>query len=148
MSNDNTIENELKYLFALNHIKYTEQRAIVLKIFLSTDKHLTADELQEIIKKQYPEQNIGIATIYRTLGILEEHNLISYISFGTDGKRYESKKDTHHDHMICTKCGKIIEFFDEQIEQKQEQIAKENGFVITNHTMQLFGLCSECQNQN
>ena len=89
---------------------------------------------------------IGIATIYRTLNFLEEVKLISSISFGKDGKKYESNsKDQHHDHLICTSCGKIIEFFDETIEKRQEEIAIKNGFQITDHTMQIYGLCELCQ---
>ncbi|MEA3498966.1 MAG: transcriptional repressor [Campylobacterota bacterium] len=129
-------------------MKYTEQRAIVLQILLNLDDHLNAEELNDIIKKEYPEQNIGIATIYRTLNFLEEVNLISSISFGKDGKKYEShNKDQHHDHLICTACGKIVEFFDEIIEKRQEEIAIKNGFKITDHTMQIYGLCDQCQDK-
>jgi Fur family ferric uptake transcriptional regulator len=143
-----TILNELKIVLKNKGMKYTEQRAIILQILLSIDDHLHAEEVLDIIKEKYPEQNIGIATIYRTLNFLEEVNLISSISFGKDGKKYEGNKDHHHDHIICTSCGKIVEFVDDEIEEKQEKIALENGFVITDHTMQIFGICSSCQQKN
>ncbi|MEA2018592.1 MAG: transcriptional repressor [Campylobacterota bacterium] len=129
-------------------MKYTEQRAVILQILLNIDEHLNAEEINDIIKKEYPEQNIGIATIYRTLNFLEEVELISSISFGKDGKRYEGNSDEHHDHIICTSCGKIVEFYDDQIEKRQDDIALENGFEITSHTMQIFGICEECTIKN
>lgn len=137
--------DDFKELLKKKGMKFTEQRAIILQILFSIDEHLNAEEIHDVVKKDYPESNIGIATIYRTLSFLEEANLITSISFGTDGKKYEANKDEHHDHLICTKCGKIIEFVDEEIEKKQEQIAKKNGFTITSHSMQIFGTCSDCK---
>jgi len=139
--------NDLKSVLKSKGMKYTEQRGIVLQILLSLDEHLSAEEVQNIVKEKYPDQNIGIATIYRTLNFLEEVNLISSISFGTDGKKYECNQDQHHDHIICTSCGKIVEFYDEAIEKKQEQIALKNGFKITDHTMQIYGICQNCQDK-
>ena len=145
--NNKTALSDLKALLKKKGMKYTEQRAIILQLILSLDEHLSAEELYEIVKKKYPNQNIGIATVYRTLNFLEEVELISSISFGKDGKKYESNnKDQHHDHIICTSCGKIVEFFDESIEKRQEEIASDNGFTITDHTMQLFGICQNCKN--
>jgi Fur family ferric uptake transcriptional regulator len=141
-----TSKEDLKTILQENGMKYTEQRVIILELLLTLDEHLSADQLFEIVKNKYPEHNIGIATIYRTLNFLEEVKLISSISFGKDGKRYEKNdKDQHHDHIICTNCGKIVEFLDLDIEQKQEEIAKSNGFKITDHTMQIFGICKDCQ---
>lgn len=139
--------NDLKSVLKSKGMKYTEQRGIILQILLSLDEHLSAEEVQNIVKDKYPEQNIGIATIYRTLNFLEEVNLISSISFGTDGKKFECNHEQHHDHIICTSCGKIVEFYDEAIEKKQEKIALKNGFKITDHTMQIYGICQKCQNK-
>ncbi|NLO17897.1 MAG: transcriptional repressor [Arcobacter butzleri] len=144
MMQDKLID-DFKELLKKKGMKFTEQRAIILQILFSIDEHLNAEEIHDVVKKDYPESNIGIATIYRTLSFLEEANLITSISFGTDGKKYEANKDEHHDHLICTKCGKIIEFVDEEIEKKQEQIAKKNGFTITSHSMQIFGICADCK---
>jgi len=144
---NDTVVEDLKIVLKNKGMKYTEQRAIILQILLNIDDHLNAEEVLEIVKKKYPEQKIGIATIYRTLNFLEEVNLISSISFGKDGKKYEGNNTQHHDHLICTVCGDIVEFYDEEIENKQERIAKENGFTITDHTMQIFGVCTPCQNK-
>ncbi|MCD4758925.1 MAG: transcriptional repressor [Arcobacteraceae bacterium] len=146
MQNDKTVLEDLKVVLKDKGMKYTEQRAVILQILLNIDDHLNAEEVHRIVKEKYPEQNIGIATVYRTLNFLEDVNLISSISFGKDGKKYEGNvTKEHHDHIICTSCGKIVEFFDEDIEKRQEDIANKNGFKITDHTMQIFGICQKCQ---
>ena len=145
MNNSEVIE-DLKSIIKEKGMKYTEQRAVILNILLNSNEHLHADEVNAIIKKDYPNYNIGIATVYRTLKFLEEVKLISSISVGTEGKRYESNsKNQHHDHLICTNCNKIVEFIDDNIEEQQEKIAKQNDFIITNHIMQIYGLCKKCQ---
>lgn len=147
---DNSYEEiieELRKIVKQKGLKYTEQREIVLSILLHADEHLTAEEIYNQIKKDFPETNVGIATVYRALGFLEEVYLITSINFGTDGKKYESNVKSHHDHLICTDCGKIIEFVDDEIEKRQEKIAKENKFKITSHSMQLYGVCQACQNK-
>lgn len=145
MSNENneTIE-ELKRIVKQKGLKYTEQREIVLQILLKSKEHLSAEEVYNKIKDEYPDSNIGIATVYRALGFLEGVNLITSLTFGNDSKKYESNAKEHHDHLICTNCGKIIEFVDEDIEKLQEEVAKKKGFSITNHSMQLYGLCEDC----
>ena len=143
----NTVIEDLKIVLKNKGMKYTEQRAVILQILSNIDDHLNAEEVLDIVKEKYPNQKIGIATIYRTLNFLEEVNLISSISFGKEGKKYEGNTSKHHDHIICTSCEQIVEFLDDEIEQKQEKIALENGFIITDHTMQIFGVCSACQNK-
>jgi Fur family transcriptional regulator, ferric uptake regulator len=148
MLNENSNEeiiDELKKIVKQKGLKYTEQREIVLSVLLNAEDHLTAEEVYNEIKKEHPESNIGIATVYRALSFLEEVDLITSIAFGTDGKKYESNAKSHHDHLICTQCGKIIEFMDDEIEKRQDKIAKKNKFKITSHSMQLYGTCETCQ---
>jgi len=144
-SNYEEVIEELKKIVKQKGLKYTEQREIVLSILLHVDEHLTAEEIYNQIKKDYPNSNVGIATVYRALSFLEEVELIASINFGADGKKYESNVKSHHDHLICTECGKIVEFVDNEIEKKQEKIAKANNFEITNHSMQLYGICENCK---
>ncbi len=139
------IKDELKKIVKQRGLKYTEQREIVLEVLLNAKGHLTAEEIYNEVKNANPDSNIGIATVYRSLSFLEEVHLITSITFGTDGKKYESNAKKHHDHLICVSCGKIVEFMDEEIEKRQIKIAKDNGFMITSHVMQLFGKCSDCQ---
>ena len=148
MLNENSNEeiiDELKKIVKQKGLKYTEQREIVLSVLLDAQDHLTAEEVYNEIKKEHTDSNIGIATVYRALSFLEEVDLITSIAFGTDGKKYESNAKSHHDHLICTNCGKIIEFIDDEIEKRQDKIAKKNKFKITSHSMQLYGNCEDCQ---
>ena len=128
-----------------NSLKFTKQRELVLKFLYENDGHFTPEDIYTLLKEQYPEVNIGIATVYRTLTLLETSNIASSISFGVQGKKYELGLKKHHDHLICTQCGDIIEFFDETIENRQEEIAKKFNFHMTDHTMKIIGLCENCQ---
>ncbi|MDC7249416.1 MAG: Fur family transcriptional regulator [Sphaerochaetaceae bacterium] len=147
MTESSEVIDELKKIVKQKGLKYTEQREVVLNVLLHAEEHLTAEEIYNLIKSENPDSNIGIATVYRALSFLEEVNLIASINFGVDGKKYESNKKDHHDHLICTSCGKIIEFVDNEIEKRQEKIAKKNKFKITSHSMQLYGICPDCQNK-
>lgn len=128
-----------------NSLKFTKQRELVLKFLYENDGHFTPEDIYTLLKEQHPEVNIGIATVYRTLTLLETSQIASSISFGVQGKKYELGLKKHHDHLICTECGAIIEFFDESIENKQEEIAKKFNFLMTDHTMKIIGLCENCQ---
>ena len=128
-----------------NTLKFTKQRELVLKFLYDNDGHFTPEDIYTLLKQENPDINIGIATVYRTLALLETSQIASSISFGVQGKKYELGLKKHHDHLICTKCGKIIEFFDDVIEERQEAIAKKFNFKMTDHTMKIVGLCENCQ---
>lgn len=141
------LEN-FKALLKSNGLKYTLQREHILKVLYKSTKHLTPELLYNEIKMEAPELNIGIATIYRTLSLLEDAGLVTSISLDKQGKKYELADKEHHDHMICIKCGKIIEFMDQEIEERQKKIAHKHQFKMTDHSMQIYGLCSKCQKTN
>jgi len=128
-----------------NTLKFTKQRELVLKFLYDNDGHFTPEDIYTSLKQENPEINIGIATVYRTLSLLETSQIASSISFGVQGKKYELGLKKHHDHLICTKCGEIIEFFDDAIEERQDIIAKKFNFKMTDHTMKIVGLCENCQ---
>lgn len=136
---------QFKTLLKTNTLKFTKQRELILKFLYENDGHYTPEEIYMLLKKSYPDVNIGIATVYRTLTLLEDSGIASSISFGTQGKKYELGLKKHHDHLICTRCGKIIEFFDEMIEERQEKIAQKHHFKMQDHTMKIIGLCETCQ---
>ncbi|MEA2047472.1 MAG: transcriptional repressor [Campylobacterota bacterium] len=136
---------EFQALLKENRLKFTKQRELVLKFLYENHGHFTPEDIYTLLKQQYPEINIGIATVYRTLSLLETSNIASSISFGVQGKKYELGLKKHHDHLICIKCGEIIEFFDKTIEERQEDIAKAFNFKMTTHTMKIEGLCEKCQ---
>lgn len=135
---------KFKKVLKQNGLKYTKQREILLKILYNADEHYSPDELHSALKKVDPDTNIGIATIYRTLNLLEEAGMATSISFGAAGKRFELATKPHHDHMICKVCASIIEFEDAIIEKRQLAIAKTHGFTLSGHLMQLYGVCKNC----
>ncbi len=128
-----------------NSLKFTKQRELILKFLYENDGHFTPEDIYRLLKEQNPNINIGIATVYRTLTLLETSQIASSISFGVQGKKYELGLKKHHDHLICSQCGDIIEFFDEVIEERQEEIAKKFNFKMIDHTMKIVGLCENCQ---
>ena len=128
-----------------NTLKFTKQRELVLKFLYDNDGHFTPEDIYTLLKQENPNINIGIATVYRTLGLLENSQIASSISFGVQGKKYELGLKKHHDHLICSKCGQIIEFYDDVIEERQEEIAKKFKFKMRDHTMKIVGLCENCQ---
>ncbi len=136
---------DFKKILKTNKLKYTKQRELILEIIYNNDGHFTPEEIYNLIKKSYPDIKLGIATVYRTLSILEYANIVSSISFGAQGKRYEFGLGTHHDHLVCLECGDISEFYDETMERLQEEIAMKFDFKMTNHIMKITGICSACQ---
>ncbi|HJN99516.1 MAG TPA: transcriptional repressor [Nitrospinaceae bacterium] len=137
-------EKVLEEYISRNNLKITRQRRSVLKAFLDCENHVSAEELYNTVTET--ESKIGLATVYRTLALLIRSGLASEMDFGDGQKRYEHRyKHKHHDHMICTECGKIIEFTNPIIEKLQDEIAAQNGFTITSHKLDLFGNCSDCK---
>jgi Fur family ferric uptake transcriptional regulator len=134
-----------KKLLKSNTLKYTKQRELILEIIYNNDGHFTPEDIYNLIKESYPDVKLGIATVYRTLILLEDAHIVSSISFGTQGKRYEFGLKDHHDHLVCLECGSIEEFIDETIERQQEKIAQKFNFKMTNHIMKITGTCSACQ---
>ncbi len=134
-----------KQILRSNNLKFTAQREAILRTLYDHPDHFTPENLYLLVKEKYPELNTGITTVYRTLNLLEENKLATSLSFGTQGKKFELGNKPHHDHLICEVCGKIVEFEDPQIEVRQRQIAEANGFQLTNHLMQLYGICEACR---
>lgn len=125
-------------------LKYTRQREIVLNILYHSDTHFTPESLYMEIKRKEPNLNVGIATVYRTLNLLEDSQMVTSLSFGAAGKKFELANKPHHDHLICKNCGKIVEFENSIVERQQALIAKEHKFKLTGHLMQLYGICDAC----
>ncbi len=125
-------------------LRRTTQRDLILEIFLRTEEHLSSEDLYWLVQKQDP--SVGHTTVYRTLKLLTEAGLAREVRFG-DGKTYYEHhyNHEHHDHLICTECGKIIEFFSAEIEALQDKMAEQYGFRLTNHSLRMWGVCTECQ---
>ncbi|MGH9944717.1 MAG: Fur family transcriptional regulator [Pyrinomonadaceae bacterium] len=124
-------------------LKRTAQRDLILDVFLRTEEHLSSEDLYRLVQQEDPE--IGQTTVYRTLKLMTDAGLAREVRFGDGRTRYEHNyKHPHHDHLICTECGKTIEFVSEEIEQLQEAIAARHGFEPTHHTLRMFGICADC----
>ncbi len=125
-------------------LRKTAQRDLILEIFLRTEDHLTSEDLYWLVQKQDP--SVGHTTVYRTLKLLTEAGLAREVRFGDNKTYYEHHfKHEHHDHMICTECGKVIEFVSAEIEDLQDQMADKFGFRLSHHSLRMWGACAECQ---
>lgn len=127
-------------------LRRTAQRDLILEMFLRNEEHLTSEDLYRLVQRQDP--TVGHTTVYRTLKLLTDAGLAREARFGDNRTYYEHHYNhQHHDHMICTGCGKVIEFYSAEIESLQDQMADNFGFRPTHHSLRLWGVCSGCQNE-
>ena len=125
-------------------LKRTAQRDLILDIFLRTEEHLSSEDLYRLVQKDDP--SIGQTTVYRTLKLLTEAGLAREVRFGDGRTHYEHNyKHQHHDHMICSECGRIIEFFSAELEAIQDAMAAKHRFEVTQHLLRIIGVCAECR---
>ncbi len=124
-------------------LKSTAQRDTIVRAFLDTQRHVSVEELYNEVRRRNPR--IGYATVYRTMKLLTECGIAAERHFRDGEARYESAAKRHHDHLICERCGRIVEFEEPRIEDLQEQIAKRLGFQFTGHKMELYGICRDCR---
>ena len=128
-------------------LRLTAQRRVILETLIeNSDKHLSANELYFIAKAK--DNYIGIATIYRTIDILEKMRIIDKRDFGDDAAKYEfilKDKGKHH-HLICSNCGKVMEISGLLPEDLQERLLEEKGFQFIEHRLKIYGYCKECRN--
>lgn len=122
----------------------TKQRQLIAHV-LFEHRHCNVEELHRTVRTR--DDSVGYATVYRTVKLLERVGLVNAQHFGDSTARYEVAigDEDHHDHLICTRCARIVEFENHEIESLQRQIAAGHGFTLTAHRMDLFGLCPDCQ---
>ena len=139
--------NQLKTMLKEKGYKLTPQRRAVLNIIIENQgQHLNTEEIYDLVKVPCPD--IGLATVYRTLQILDEMGLILKINLDDGCSRYEfnyHQEDHQHHHLICKNCGNIIEVGEDLLEPLEEQIAEKYQFKIIDHKVKFFGLCSKCR---
>ncbi len=123
-------------------IKLTKHKLSILQLF-DLHKHLDANQIYLLLNELGNE--ISIATIYRILSVFETNGILVKHNFKDDQSTYELASVQHHDHLICVKCHSVLEFYNEEIERMQEEIAKNSGFEIMNHSLNIYGICSACQ---
>lgn len=142
------MEREEKQIFhehlKRGRLKRTNQRELILDVFLETEGHVSSEDLYSIIKAKDP--SVGFTTVYRTLKLLKECGLARELEFHDGRILYEHDyKHSHHDHLICTQCGALIEFYNEEIERLQDTITRRYRFKPLHHSHRIFGICSSCQ---
>ncbi|MCK4385717.1 MAG: transcriptional repressor [candidate division Zixibacteria bacterium] len=132
-----------KYLNSRD-LKLTKERKTVLEEISLHTGHLEAEDLWHNLRKK--KKRASRATIYRTLDLLVDSGIVRKVDFGHGHSHYEQVLGhAHHEHMICIKCGKVIEFPDEKIERLIKKLCEKSGFKHTSHCFQIFGYCKECR---
>lgn len=132
-------------------LRQTRQRKIILDAVLSSGRHVDAETIFTEVKKV--DSSIGLATVYRTLKMMTDSKILVERHFGSDRASFEfaDQNNEHHDHLICNQCGEIVEFYDEGLERYQDLVAKNLGFKLKNHKMELFADCltlDHCKRKN
>lgn len=121
-------------------LKFTRQRQAIAEVFYESGEHLSLNELLERAKTRHA--GVGYATVYRTMKLMADSGLASEHRFHEGHTRYEPAEDgEHHDHIICIRCGRIVEFEDDAIERIQDQVAKRHGFRAISHRHEIYGEC-------
>ena len=119
-------------------LKFTTQRKVIAEVFFRSDAHLSLSQLHDLARKKH--SSVGFATVYRTMKLMAESGLAHEHKFAEGQVRYEPAGE-HHDHMICVRCGRIVEYEDEEIERLQEELAARLGFRVVGHRHEIYGDC-------
>ncbi len=124
-------------------LKATAPRLKILNLFENTDqRHMSAEDVYRLLIAE--DLDIGLATVYRVLTQFEQAGLLVRHHFESGKAVFELNHGHHHDHLVCLKCGHVEEFFDPEIEQRQDAVAAARGFKVESHSMYLYGLCRDC----
>lgn len=122
----------------------THQREAIASALFSSTEHLSVEDLEAVLRAR--NLHVGKATVYRTLDLLVKAGLVIEHDFGEGFRRYEPCSATsHHEHLVCLECGKVVEFANERIERMKALIADEHGFRHHHHRLEIYGVCRECQ---
>lgn len=125
-------------------LKRTAQRDLILDVFLLTEGHMSGEDLYRLVQAKDP--SVGQTTVYRTLRLLMEAGLAREVRFGDGRAHYEHNyKHEHHDHMICSECHKVIEFYSPELEAIQDAMAAKHRFELTEHLLRMIGVCYDCR---
>jgi Fur family ferric uptake transcriptional regulator len=129
---------DLEALCAEKGLRITEQRRVIARVLSEAEDHPDVEEVH--VRASAIDPGISIATVYRTVRLFEEAGILERHDFGDGRSRYEAAPDTHHDHLIDVESGRVIEFFDEEVEALQQRIAEKLGFRLVDHRMELYGV--------
>jgi len=127
-------------------LKATHPRIKILEMMeAAVDRHLNAEDIYKALLES--GEDVGLATVYRVLTQFEDAGLVTRHHFEGGTSVFELNQGEHHDHILCVKCGKVEEFIDEVIEQRQRKIAEDAGFSMTDHALYIYGICKDCQSK-
>ena len=125
-------------------LKITHPRIKILQILENCNKkHASAEQVYKFLLSA--NEDVGLATVYRVLTQFEAAGIVTRHNFDGGHSVFELESGFHHDHLVCISCGKVVEFHDEIIEQRQLELAKNNNFTLTDHSLNLYGKCEDCQ---
>lgn len=143
-------QEKFKEMLREKGLKVTNQRLLVLEVLAANqDKHMAVEDIYELVKEDYPE--IGLATIYRTVQLLLEMQLVDRINLDDGCVRYEiggfygGEGKHHHHHLICKTCGKVFSFKDDLLDGLERHIEEETNFHVLDHELKFYGQCMECR---
>ena len=126
-------------------LKRSRQRERIAQVFFGMSGHVSVDEL--LVRARREDRRVSLTTVYRTVKLLTESGLATAREFGDGQTRYEvAVGRAHHDHLICTSCGEIVEFQNGQIETLQQSVARRHGFEVERHRLEMYGRCARCRN--
>lgn len=127
-----------------HNLPVTAQRLAIAEVVLASDRHLSAEDVAREVGAR--GANVGTATVYRTLELLVRSGLVVERDFGEGFRRFEPARDApHHEHLLCSICGRVREFRDERLERMTTLIAETHGYARQHHRLVIYGVCSECQ---
>lgn len=142
-------QEKFKQMLKEKGLKVTNQRLLVLEVLAEhRDRHMAAEDIYELVKEDYPD--IGLATVYRTVQLLLEMQLVDRIHLDDGCVRYEighlfdGETKHHHHHLICRNCGKVLSFEDDLLEELEQHIEESTGFHVLDHELKFYGQCQEC----
>lgn len=143
----NKVISDVEEKLRAGEYKLTPRREHILRVILENkDKHLSAEEIYNLVKQKAPD--VGLATVYRTLELFLDFDIIHSIDFGDGRKRYEFGEQQgerhHHHHLICTRCGKILEVNEDLLEDLEFRVTQAYEFTIVDHQLKFFGYCKDC----
>ncbi len=135
-----------KNFLASKDLKLTTEREKILEVVFAIKHHIDVAQIYDQARARFRDARISLATIYRTIPLLEEVGFLKSFHSKGDQKLYECVYGiAHHDHIICVRCGAISEFSCDSIEEEQHRVAKRLGYKLTDHRLELFGICNKCQ---
>jgi Fur family ferric uptake transcriptional regulator len=127
-----------------HNLPVTAQRLAIAEVMLASERHLSAEEVAQEVSAR--GRSVGTATVYRAIDTLIESGLLVERDFGEGFRRFEPARDIpHHEHMVCTQCGKVEEFRDERLERMTTLVAETHGFARQRHRLVIHGICRDCQ---